>query len=297
MNKTENEYLESILREQTLAPDSQEMKDLQWHRENVRKILRATYGNVPVIREGGSKAKGTMIKDAYDLDMTCYFPRDDNTAAETLKEIYENVSKVLGKEYTVIPKGCAARLMDPEGKTYFHVDAVPGRFVDGDDGDVFLYPSAGDKERLKTNLDVHIAYVRDSGFVDAIRLIKLWRERNGMQVKTFVLELLTIKLLQDTKKKLDGQLLHVWEQLRDRAQDLSIEDPANPEGNDLSDCFSDAVKTQLSATAKRTLETIKQSGWEAVFGKLQMVNQERMEALKRISVASPRPVKPWFRGK
>lgn len=297
MKKTENEYLESILREQTLAPDSQEMKDLQWHRENVRKILRAAYGNVSVIREGGSKAKGTMIKDAYDLDMTCYFPRDDNTAAETLKEIYENVSKVLGKEYTVIPKGCAARLMDPEGKTYFHVDAVPGRFVDGDDGDVFLYPSSGDKERLKTNLDVHIAYVRDSGFVDAIRLIKLWRERNGMQVKTFVLELLTIKLLQDTKKKLDGQLLHVWEQLRDRAQDLSIEDPANPEGNDLSDCFSDAVKMRLSSVALTTLQLIKDSGWEDVFGKLETEKGARIEILKRIAATTQAPAKPWSRVK
>jgi hypothetical protein len=36
-----------------------------------------------------------------------------------------------------------------------------------------------DKKRLKTNLDVHLDHVRDSGVIDAIRLAKLWGVRNG----------------------------------------------------------------------------------------------------------------------
>jgi hypothetical protein len=294
---TPSEYLEAILREQTLAPGGPELKALQQHRKDVEQLLRKAFGNSPVIREGGSKAKGTMIKVAYDLDLTCYFPHEEDDAGQSLKEIYENVEKILANNYRVIRKGSAVRLMDPDGQTDFHIDVVPGRFVDGEEGDVFLYCSSGDKERLKTNLHVHIAHVRDSGVVDAIRLMKLWRERNAINVKTFVLELLTIKLLQGKKqKKLSDQLLHVWEQLRDNVQDLAIEDPANPEGNDLSELFSGAVRAQLSSTSGRTVQTIEQSGWEGVFGKVETEKSERVEALKRISVVSA-PAKPWFSGK
>lgn len=294
----DNEYLEGILLNQTLVPRGAELKAIQQHRKDVEKLLRAEFGNSPAIREGGSKAKGTMIKEAYDLDLTCYFPHEEDDAGQSLKDIYENVSKVLAKNYRVGHKGSAVRLMDTEDRTDFHVDVVPGRFVDRKEGDVFLYRSSGDKERVKTNLDVHIAHVRDSGVVDAIRLMKLWRERNGVNVKTFVLELLTIKLLQGIKeRKLAAQLIHIWEALSDQAQDLTIEDPANPKGNDLEEMFNGTVKSQVSSTAVRTLQVIEQSEWEAIFGKLQTENKERVEALKRISVVTAAGTKPWSSGK
>jgi len=88
----------------------------------------------------------------------------------------------------------------------------------------------------------------------------------------------------------------VWEQLRDYSNEISIEDPANPEGNDLSELFNDAVKAELSVTAEKTLRLIDESGWEAVFGKVHIEDQERTDALKRISVAGPTKSKPWFSG-
>jgi len=294
---TDNQYLEAILREQTLAPGSLELKELQQHRKEVETLIRESFGDSPVIREGGSKAKGTMIKENYDLDLTCYFPHEEDDAGQTIKEIYESVESTLIGKYAVTRKGVAIRITDAEDRRDFHIDVIPGRFVDGDDGDVFLYPSSGDKERLKTNLEVHIEHIRGSGVIDPIRLMKLWRCRNGITVKTFVLELLTIKLLESKKQKsLADQLLHVWEQLHDHSNEISIEDPANPEGNDLSELFNDAVKAELSVTAEKTLTIIDESGWEAVFGKVHIEDQERTEALKRISVASPTPSKPWFSG-
>jgi hypothetical protein len=82
-----------------------------------------------------------------------------------------------------------------------------------------------------------------------------------------VLELLTIKLLKG-KRSLDlpSQLKHVWTELRDNVDDITIEDPANPTGNDLSELFNVSIRQELSSTAKRTLELIETSGWAAVFG-------------------------------
>jgi hypothetical protein len=70
------------------------------------------------------------------------------------------------------------------------------------------------------------------------------------------------------KKSLDlpAQMKHVWTELRDNVEDITIEDPANPTGNDLSELFNATVRQELSSNAKRTLELIEKSGWESVFG-------------------------------
>jgi hypothetical protein len=239
-----------------------------------------------------------MNKESYDLDIISYAASGDATAGETLEDIYNNTDKALAKKYFVERKGSALRLKgcDPENLGVdFHIDVVPGRFTDDTKTDAYLYQSSGDKKRLKTNLDVHLEHVRGSGVVDAIRVAKLWKVRNSLPIRTFVLELAVIKLLEDKKKKgLSAQIEHFWTELRDNSADLTVEDPANPHGNDLSECLDDNLKTQLAAAAKRTLEQIESTGWEAVFGKVQTTEKAaRVEILRRAaSVATPS--RPWL---
>jgi hypothetical protein len=290
------EYFEAVLDEQKLQEGSGELQALRRHRENVEDLLRRKFGSRPTIRYGGSKAKGTMNRDSYDLDLTCYFREDDTSAGDTLEEIYENVEAALREEYWTERKGSAIRLRSrDELRTDFHIDVVPGRFVDGDGGDVHLYRTGGDKRYLKTNLDVHIAHVRDSNVVPAIRLLKLWACRNHVGVKTFALELLTIKLLDGRKSlELSQQLKHVLTQFRDAAKHLCIEDPANPHGNDLSELLNDGVRIALETTARSTLDQVGQSGWEAVFGQLKHVDKAtKAAALKRMAAAATVRAKPY----
>lgn len=166
-----NDYLNCVLSAQNLGEDSTELKELQTRRAEVEKLLCASYGSQPIIRYSGSKAKGTLIKEYYDLDIVCYLPSDSNVAGETLAEIYENVRNCLAKEYCVEPKTSALRLKGKSTADYmrdFHIDVVPGRFTDESKTDCFIYQKAAEKCRLKTNLDVHIAHVRGSGVVDAL---------------------------------------------------------------------------------------------------------------------------------
>jgi len=296
----ENEYLVGVLKKQTLAADSQELKALQEHREKVEKILRDYFSACsPTIRYGGSKAKGTMIKEAYDLDIPCYFDHDDTNAGQTLEDIYANTRKALESDYWVEPKPSALRLKDHDPRNFkldFHIDVVPGRYTDDTKSDTFLYQSSGDKKRLKTNLDVHIEHVRDSGVTDVIRLLKLWRVRNGMRIKHFALELLTIKLLKEKQSlTLANQLKHVWEDMRDHSDNLTIEDPANPTGNDLSTLLDISIKLELSGVARTTLDAIASSGWQAVFGPIDDISeQEKTESLKRAATRVVAPTKPWL---
>lgn len=268
---TNNEYLNEILESQTLDNDGDELKLLRQRRNDVDKLLRKKYGNSPSIRYGGSKAKGTMIKDSYDLDVICYFDNDDTTAGETLQEIYESVAETCEDDYYVERKPSAVRLKckDSDNIEDYHIDVVPGRFVDDNRDDVFLYRHSAEKGRQKTNLDVHIDHVKDSGVVDGIRLTKLWRVRNAMSVRNFILELLTIELLKDKKNEsLTDQLTHVWIELRDNIDDITIEDPANPTGNDLSELFNSTIKFELSDAARTALENIENDDWKAIFGEV-----------------------------
>lgn len=292
------DYLDAVLREQTLATDSTELKNIREERKKVEALLRREFKDAaPTIRYGGSMAKGTMIKAAYDLDLPCYFGREDTGAGATLKEIYDNVKVVLGKEYFAEPKTSAIRLQGSSDRLDFHIDVVPGRFVEGNDGDVYIFQAGVEKERLKTNLDTHIEHIRDSGVVEAVRLIKYWRERNGLKVKTFVLELLVVDLLKNKKNaSLETQLKHVWTQFRDNADNLAVEDPANPSGNDLSE-YLDSVRSKLPSTAQVTLTQVDGDDWEAVFGKVESESkQAQVASLGRIAATVTTREKPWCNG-
>lgn len=269
---TDEEYLKKVLESQTLDPDGKEMKELRSRRDDAESRLRKKYGSGPSIRYGGSKAKGTMNKESYDLDVICYFDNDDASAGDTLQEIYESVAEVFEDDYYIERKPSAIRLKSRNLNNWaedYHTDIVPGRFVDDERDDVFLYRSSGEKGRQKTNLDVHISHVKKSGVIDPIRLQKLWRARNNLSIRHFVLELLVINLLKEKKNlSLTDQLIHFWTEVRDNVEEMTVEDPANPYGNDLSELFNATVKYELLSMAKTTLETIENDGWKKVFGEL-----------------------------
>jgi hypothetical protein len=292
-----NEYLQSVLSGQSLDDDSTELKELQTHRAEVEKLIRKSFGSVPIIRYGGSRAKGTIIKESYDLDIVCYLPSDSNAAGETLQEIYENVRNCLRNGYYVEEKTSALRLKGNSADNYrrdFHIDVVPGRFTDGDKSDCFIYQNGADKCRMKTNLDVHIAHVNGSSVIDAIRLLKLWKTRKGLRVKQFVFELLIIDLLDRKKgESLSTQLVHVWEEISASDNPIHVEDPANPSGNNLTETMK-AAWPELKSEATNTLDTIKWSGWEAVFGAVAAAKSATIaERAQRATAFVSAPNKPW----
>ena len=196
-----NEYLNTLLTQNKLTEDSKEVRELRAHRAEVEAVIcNALSKCKPSIRYGGSKAKGTMVRGSYDLDLTCYIGCDDDGAGTTLEEIYNTFKKVLvDAGYPVVEKTSAIRIRSDD--VDFHVDVVPGRFFDNTKTDVWLHRTQGEKSRLKTNLDVHIEHVKKSGLQDAICLMKVWRERYAMtELRTFAIELLTIKLLDAVKE-------------------------------------------------------------------------------------------------
>jgi tRNA nucleotidyltransferase (CCA-adding enzyme) len=290
-----NEYFQSVLAAQTPADDSSEMKELQTNRGAVEKVLREAFpGAAATVRYGGSKTKGTLILESYDLDVVFYVPNGNNVAGETLNDIFANVQKALAQHYAVEPKTSALRLRDKGRRSNLHIDVVPGRFTDDSKTDCYLHQSNGEKDRLKTNLDVHIKHIRDSGILDALRLLKLLRVRRAIEVKQFAYELLGVKLLKAKRQRpIEEQLDHFFTEITNSEQPITIEDPANPGGNDLSSLLK-AAWPGLRHAARSILQQVKASGWEGVLGKPSAVPiADRAPRLEVIRQGTPTATKPW----
>jgi hypothetical protein len=292
-----NSYLQELLESQGLREGCDELIALDAHRKKVDALLREAYplSNL-TFTHGGSRAKGTMIRDDYDLDEVCYFQNEDTAAGDTLEDIYNDVTKVLEKSFKVRQKRSALRLCSLDGKD-LKIDVVPGRYTDGTMTDVFLHQNDGKKERLKTNLEVQISFVRDSGRTDVISLGKLWRTRNGIVMKTFPLELLVIDVLSyDNSGTLEERFKRVLQAFAENIDNLHIEDPANPAGNDMSSCLTDELREELSTIAQDTLDAVEEHGWEHVFGKIEKfraASAPRVQVLQAAAASVAVPTRPW----
>lgn len=271
------EYLNLVLRSQKLS-DDQEVK-LMDNRDQVEALLRDKFADTPLIKFAGSKAKGTMIRENYDVDIVSYFPEECDVS---LKDLYDDVCDKLSVQYTVEKKTSALRIKIPsdDGIIDSHIDVVPGKFSDSENKDAFLYLGTGEKERLKTNIKIHIEHIVKSGLRKEIKLAKLWNIRNNLKIKTFVLELLVVEILKNSNKTDIGErMVQFWQKLKDHIDDIVIEDPANPTGNDLSDIFNKQIRDTLNLNAGNTLEIINSQGWEAVFDTVSIL-QEQIELNK-----------------
>lgn len=290
----EEKYLQEILAEQKLANDSAEMKALRTEREAVEKVLAASFSSCDYsIRYGGSKAKGTLIKEMYDLDIVFYLHNGEEGAGKALEDIFFNVAKALRHAYTVQEKTSALRLRSKDGKSDLRIDVVPGRFTSDDGTDCYLYQNGAEKCRLKTNLDTHIAHVRDSGVLDAIGILKLLRVRFGLSIKQFAWELLVIELLKSKKKSsLSSQLDHVLRSIEESDSPITIQDPANPTGNDLMPLLK-ASWSELRSTAKSVRTEVANNGWRGVFGDLESEKAARIARLTSAASSIATPIRPW----
>lgn len=257
----------------------------------------------------GSLAKGTALRTLNDIDMACYISGSD--APTGLRDLLDYLAERLRKAFPNI------RPEQVEPKTYsvtisfrgsgLDVDVVPilydndpnwyGRLISQDDGSF-----------LETCIPRHLEFIRkrkaiqQDHFAQVIRLAKYWSknmkaERSGFKFKSFMIELIMSKLLDegtdfsdypealqsfftyiatsDLKEviQFDDYFPKMQTNLTER---LRIIDPVNPKNNaaklytisqaelitDAAIDAGDAIDAALSATTKeRTIYY-----WQKVFG-------------------------------
>ncbi len=288
---TFDQYLGVALAAQAVS--DAEIDALRRHRDDVERLLRDGLGPAARIRYGGSYAKDTMIKDSFDLDILCYFPHEYVDAGATVGEIFRSVRDTLAKAYALVTKRCALRIHNidqTQSNRDYHVDVVPGRFVDADKDSTWLHVTTPDKERLKTSIEKHINHVQSSGRHREIRLAKLWNLRKGLGVPTFVLELLVVKALKEkTTGALGASMTSFWTYVQE-TDPLIVHDPANPAGNDLSDLLDANTQGRMKQAAKDALAAIEANDWPRILGP---VDEKKAEARIKSAAAGVSIAKPW----
>jgi len=202
----------------------------------------------------GSYAKGTAVTTGNDIDV--FFSLASDTPG-TLKDAYNGVYGALSLAgFQVRTQNVSLRAAIGT----IHVDAVPGKVQVGFRNYHSLYKSKKDSW-AQTNVQLHVQTVIESGRIEEIQAIKIWRDLHRLDWPSFYLELTVIDALKYYRS---GQLAtNVWRALEYIAQDFAnarVVDPANS-NNVISDDLSQIEKALISGQA---LVARSQQNWNKI---------------------------------
>lgn len=202
----------------------------------------------------GSFAKGTAIRTGTDIDL---FVSLSSTTAASLGDIYHSLFTVLNG-HGFKPRAQNVSIGIRVGA--HDVDVVPGKRQAQHGSDHSLY-SNRTGTWLQTNVDHHIAYVHASNRLDEIRLLKVWRNKRGLDFPSFYLELAVIHALYGKwSGRLAANVVTALAFLRDELASTCLVDPANT-NNVVSESLSLTGRRVVAGAARAALA----SNWEAEF--------------------------------
>lgn len=246
--------LREILNDQDL--NDNQIDNLRMQRDIIERQLRNGIKGTPKAYYGGSYAKNTMIRASYDLDIVLYWPSDSPFSLESL---YRAAEGVLDSNWRTVVKKKVGLELPFEGD--FHIDVIPGKFSSKDQNYAYLYNSKTGG-RFQTSIYVQVDYVKKSRRQDIIRLMKLWKKRKNVPIKTFILEICVIEGCKGyDRSKLESQLLATFRYLRDNIQNTRMVDPANT-NNVISNDLSKETKNRIRNLA---IQAIDLQYWNQVF--------------------------------
>lgn len=204
--------------------------------------------------DSGSRAKGTAISIASDVDYLVSLATTCNENNGGLKGIYDSLHTcLLGKYNPVRKQNVSFRIKIAD----LEVDITPARKHKGNTNDHWIYVSKLDTWK-QTNIQKHITDISKSGRLNEIKLLKIWRQLNNLDFPSIYLEYLTINILSG--KSTDASKLgdNFWFILLELSKDISnplnnrIVDPANST-NILSDLLTSSEKKTIIAKAKTAI--------------------------------------------
>jgi hypothetical protein len=194
----------------------------------------------------GSYAKGTAIRGVSlapsDVDVDLFL----SLSAEMGEPLAAMQQKLCGalREYDARIANVSVRI-NFENK---RVDLVAGRRrEDGDDHSLWR---AREGTWVRTNVVEQVRFVRESGRLDEILALKIWRRREGLYFPSYCLELAVIEALAGGKcgEGLAARVERVLEWLATELPGADLRDPAN-RSNVVSDVMTESERWRVSHAA------------------------------------------------
>lgn len=206
------------------------------------------------IQISGSRAKGTAINISSDLDL---FISLKSTTDNTLKEIYDSLFNYINSKGINCRKQNVSIGINYRGHS---IDLVPGKKHAGNTNDHSLYKSKKNTW-TQTNINKHIIQVKNSGRLEEITLLKIWRKLHNLDFPSIYLELTVIEALAHKYKNQPAiNFLAVLDYLRDTFINKTVIDPANT-NNVISD---DLYKYEKELIAKEAKKSRNQQYWKDI---------------------------------
>lgn len=242
-------YLISILNRE--AVDTSELSPVRGVQTVLAPVLNQWgNGHLQSISPSGSFAKGTANRSGTDIDL---FLSVSSQATDDLKTIYNTLFNAMTNA-GYKPKRQNVSINVRVGA--YDVDLVPARQHDNITGNHSLYRTRADTW-MQTNIARHIAVVRAGNRINETRILKLWRNQNGLDFLSFYLELTTIQALVGVNGTLASNVWGVFNYLQDSFTNAQVVDPANS-NNIISNDLTAAEKTAIRNAA---ISALSKSNW------------------------------------
>lgn len=213
--KIGDDYLYNIL-----ARENSNTNHAEQIASNIRPIIKKWSGEYfKEIYLSGSLAKGTANKSSNDIDLLISLKANPIP----LKKIYNSLFLYMqGAGYYPKKQNVSINIT----VNGYDVDLVPARMQDSISQNHSLYCRKKD-EYIKTNVHKHIELVRNSGYTNEIRIVKLWRDQNKVDLPSFYLEMIVMSALKDSNTRISDNILKVFKYIKDNFYNTRVIDPAN----------------------------------------------------------------------
>jgi predicted nucleotidyltransferase len=139
-----------------------------------------------------------------------------------------------------------------------NVDLIPS-YRDGKSGNILFNKRCG--EAVHTDVAQHVHLVGNSGRQQEICALKIWRERSELEFPSFLLELATLRALENERFGQLAENVHcALRYLGSKFESAVIRDPANSD-NIVSRDLSEKAKKSVAKAAR---DAIYQENWEKI---------------------------------
>ncbi|CAG0954446.1 hypothetical protein FLAV_00366 [Flavobacteriales bacterium] len=273
MATNKKQHLDCVLKSHNIENNETLITNYRAKRDEVKNDLLEKYkGKIYSPFNSGSYKKKTAVNIKFDIDLVIPFKKN---GADTLETIFTEIFNYFDQDYRkkdstligVNKQKVSIGLEFMVDGQILYLDIVPGREVNDyeKDGDLNLYvnDTMGLIQKascIKSNIQKQIEKIRDNSEArDGIKLLKVWKRRNNINVKSFFLELISIKAIEDHKGTVPNdnwnKLKYILEFIRDNVETVSLVDPGNS-NNVVSDALEDFEKKNISENIKWMLQDI-----------------------------------------
>ena len=218
------------------------------------------------VQKSGSRAKGTSIKGKSDLDI--FISINDPGDRYSPEQYSESLYNFFKRKFPT-----ARRQNVSTGIVYngFDIDITVAKRIkrtvytgSNSYNDHYLFLSKDPKpRRMQTNIETHINFVRQSGRLQEIKLMKIWKARHDLDIPSIYLEVLIVETLRgDQSFTLAERLIKIFSALQ-YVESKQVIDPANS-ANNIAESIPNAEKRRIKQVASdcRTLASI--GAWNSV---------------------------------